>query len=58
MTGRYYADEGFKKIPHLEHLDLRIAEIDESGDAVITKISGYDGCVCLCVDTCKDHILY
>lgn len=56
ITGGYYADPGFKDIPHLERLGLPIAEIDENGDAVITKVAGSGGRVC--VDTCKEQMLY
>ena len=56
ITGGYYADPGFKDIPHLERLGFPIAEIDQNGDAVITKVAGSGGCVC--VDTCKEQMLY
>ncbi|WP_440867594.1 acyclic terpene utilization AtuA family protein [Symbiopectobacterium purcellii] len=56
ITGGYYADPGFKDIPHLERLGFPIAEIDENGDAVITKVAGSGGRVC--VDTCKEQMLY
>lgn len=56
ITGGYYADPGFKDIPHLERLGFPIAEIDQNGDAVITKVTGSGGCVC--VDTCKEQMLY
>lgn len=56
ITGGYYADPGFKDIPHLERLGFPIAEIDENGDATITKVAGSGGRVC--VDTCKEQLLY
>ncbi|MFT8210617.1 MAG: acyclic terpene utilization AtuA family protein [Symbiopectobacterium sp.] len=56
ITGGYYADPGFKDIPHLVRLGFPIAEIDENGDAVITKVAGSGGRVC--VDTCKEQMLY
>lgn len=56
ITGGYYADPGFKDIPHLERLGFPIAEIGADGDAVITKVAGSGGRVC--VDTCKEQLLY
>ncbi|WP_308564510.1 acyclic terpene utilization AtuA family protein [uncultured Klebsiella sp.] len=56
ITGGYYADPGFKDIPHLERLGFPVAEIDENGDAIITKVQGSGGRVC--VDTCKEQMLY
>lgn len=56
ITGGYYADPGFKDIPNLERLGFPIAEISDDGNAVITKVDGSGGCVC--VDTCKEQLLY
>lgn len=56
ITGGYYADPGFKDMPNLERLGFPIAEIAEDGCAVITKVEGSGGRVC--VDTCKEQLLY
>ncbi|MEC5342219.1 acyclic terpene utilization AtuA family protein [Brenneria populi] len=56
ITGGYYADPGFKDVPNLERLGFPIAEIAEDGRAVITKVEGSGGRVC--VDTCKEQLLY
>ncbi|MEQ9945904.1 acyclic terpene utilization AtuA family protein [Pectobacterium aroidearum] len=56
ITGGYYADPGVKDIPHLDRLGFPIAEISEDGSAVITKVEGSGGRVC--VDTCKEQLLY
>lgn len=56
ITGGYYADPGFKDVPDLARLGFPIAEVDEQGNAVITKVAGSGGCVT--VDTCKEQMLY
>ncbi|KHN90998.1 ABC transporter substrate-binding protein [Pectobacterium actinidiae] len=56
ITGGYYADPGVKDIPNLDRLGFPIAEISEDGSAVITKVEGSGGRVC--VDTCKEQLLY
>lgn len=37
ITGGYFADPGFKDVPDLAEVGYPIAEIDESGEIVITK---------------------
>ncbi|MBK5143099.1 DUF1446 domain-containing protein [Budviciaceae bacterium BWR-B9] len=56
ITGGYYADPGFKDVPGLARLGFPIAEIDEQGNATITKVAGSGGNVT--VDTCKEQMLY
>ena len=56
LTGGYFADPGVKDVPDLAHLGFPLAEVDESGDAVLTKLDGTGGA--LIVDTCKEQILY
>lgn len=56
ITGGYYADPGFKDVPGLARLGFPIAEVDEQGNATITKVAGSGGNVT--VDTCKEQMLY
>ncbi|OVZ94527.1 acyclic terpene utilization AtuA family protein [Yersinia alsatica] len=56
ITGGYYADPGFKDVPNLARLGFPIAEVNADGDAIITKVNGSGGCVC--VDTCKEQLMY
>lgn len=56
VTGGYFADPGMKEVPDLAHLGFPIAEVDESGTAVITKVPGSGGQVSLA--TCKEQLLY
>ncbi|ATM96498.1 Protein of uncharacterised function (DUF1446) [Yersinia frederiksenii] len=56
VTGGYYADPGFKDVPNLARLGFPIAEVNAEGDAIITKVAGSGGCVC--VDTCKEQLMY
>ncbi len=56
ITGGYFADPGFKDVDNLEILGHPIAEIDENGDFIVTKVSGSGGEVS--VATCKEQLLY
>ncbi len=56
ITGGYFADPGFKDVPDLAHLGFPIAEVDASGDAVMTKVAGSGGCVTTA--TCTEQLLY
>ena len=56
LTGGYFADPGVKDIPDLARLGFPLAEVEESGEAVLTKLEGTGGA--LTVDTCKEQILY
>lgn len=56
VTGGYYADPGYKDIPDLAHLGFPIAEVSADGDAIITKVTGSGGRVC--IDTCKEQLMY
>ena len=40
ITGGYFADPGFKDVPDLARLGFPIAEVEEDGTAVITKVAG------------------
>ena len=56
ITGGYFADPGFKDVPKLGRLGFPLAEVQASGDAVITKVAGSGGCVT--VATCTEQLLY
>ena len=56
ITGGYFADPGFKDVQDLAHLGFPIAEVDASGDAVITKVMGSGGLVTTA--TCTEQLLY
>lgn len=56
ITGGYYADPGVKDVPNLGRLGFPLAEVEESGEAVITKVEGSGGMVT--PDTCKEQMLY
>jgi hypothetical protein len=56
VTGGYFADPGLKDVLNLARLGFPLAEVDESGDAVMTKVAGSGGR--LTVATCKEQLLY
>jgi hypothetical protein len=56
VSGGYYADPGFKDIPGLANLGYPIAEIDVTGDCVITKPPGTGGRID--EHTVKEQLLY
>jgi len=56
ITGGYFADPGVKDVKNLARLGFPLAEVDESGNAVITKVEGSGGRVCEA--TCKEQLLY
>ncbi len=56
ITGGYFADPGLKEVPDLARLGFPLAEVDEAGDAVITKVAGSGGLVS--VATCTEQVLY
>ncbi|QUX94815.1 ABC transporter substrate-binding protein [Marinomonas sp. CT5] len=56
ITGGYFADPGIKNVSELARLGFPLAEVDASGDAVITKVEGSGGVVCEA--TCKEQLLY
>lgn len=56
VTGGYYADPGYKEVPELWNLGFPIAEIDENGDCVITKLEDDGGIVT--EETVKEQVLY
>lgn len=56
ITGGYFADPGIKDVSGLAQLGFPLAEVDEFGDAVITKVEGSGGIVREA--TCKEQLLY
>ena len=56
VTGGYFADPGHKDVPDLARLGFPLAEVDPSGDAVITKVEGSGGRVSRA--TCTEQLLY
>lgn len=56
ITGGYFADPGYKDVENLHILGHPIAEIDENGDFIVTKVKGSGGEVSL--RTCKEQLLY
>ncbi|MGI4942046.1 MAG: acyclic terpene utilization AtuA family protein [Janthinobacterium lividum] len=56
VTGGYFADPGYKDVGDLARLGFPLAEVTQSGDAVITKVAGSGGRVSLA--SCKEQLLY
>ena len=56
VTGGYFADPGYRDVPHLARLGFPLAEVSADGSAVITKVAGSGGCVT--VATCASQLLY
>lgn len=56
VTGGYFADPGYKDVADLARLGFPLAEVDDDGTAVITKVAGSGGCVSEA--TCKEQLLY
>jgi len=56
VTGGYFADPGYKDVPDLWNLGYPIAEVDENGSMVLSKIDGTGGAISPA--TIKEQILY
>ena len=56
LTGGYFADPGYKDVPGLDRLGFPIAEIEETGEAILAKPAGSGGL--LTIRNCKEQILY
>ncbi|MBU6285191.1 MAG: DUF1446 domain-containing protein [Betaproteobacteria bacterium] len=56
VTGGYFPDPGFKDVDEPWHLAFPIAEVDEDGSAVISKLAHTGGCVDF--RTVKEQLLY
>lgn len=55
-TGGFFADPGMKEVPGLADVGFPLAEVDESGSAIITKPRDTGGIVDEM--TCKEQMLY
>jgi len=56
ISGGYFADPGVKDVPDLERLGFPLAEIDVTGNAVISKVSGSGGRIDTA--TCTEQMIY
>ncbi len=56
ITGGYFADPGAKDVPDLARIGFPLAEVEETGDAVVTKLDGTGGMVTRA--TCIEQLLY
>lgn len=56
VTGGYFADPGFKDVPRPWDLGFPIAEVQDDGTAIITKLEGTGGIVNAM--TIKEQLLY
>lgn len=56
LTGGYYADPGYKEVPDLHKLGQPIAQIDETGKFIITKVVGSGGLIREAI--CREQLLY
>lgn len=56
ITGGYFADPGVKEVPDIDKLGFPLAEIEATGDAIISKTPMSGGFVTEA--TCKEQLLY
>lgn len=56
LTGGYFADPRYKDVQDLDRLGFPLAEVNEDGSAVLTKLDGSGGV--LNMQTCREQILY
>lgn len=56
ISGGYFADPGYKDVPDLARLGFPLAEVDASGSAVISKVSGSGGRIDTA--TCTEQLIY
>jgi hypothetical protein len=56
VTGGYFSDPGFKDVPEPWNFAFPIAEVEEDGSAVLSKVAGTGGAINLM--TVKEQLLY
>ncbi len=56
ITGGYFCEPGYKDVPNLWNIGFPIAEVDENGEVIITKLEDTGGIVSL--QTCKEQLIY
>jgi acyclic terpene utilization AtuA family protein len=56
VTGGYFADPGYKDVPDLANLGFPIAEVNENGEVILTKLAESGGIVTPA--TVKEQIVY
>ncbi|WP_122663800.1 acyclic terpene utilization AtuA family protein [Pseudomonas viridiflava] len=56
ISGGYFADPGYKDVSGLARLGFPLAEVDASGSAVISKVSGSGGRIDTA--TCTEQLIY
>lgn len=56
ITGGYFAEPGYKEVPDLWNVGFPIAEVDENGDVIITKVEGTGGIINTA--TCTEQLIY
>ncbi|MGO5065261.1 DUF1446 domain-containing protein [Clostridium sporogenes] len=56
VTGGYFAEPGYKEVTGLWNLGFPIAEVNQYGDAIITKVEGTGGIIDR--RTCTEQLLY
>lgn len=56
ITGGYYAEPGKKEVPDFARLGFPYMEVQENGDAIVTKLANAGGKVDC--STCKEQLIY
>lgn len=56
LTGGYFADPGYKDVPDLDRIGFPLAEVNQDGPALLTKMEGSGGIINL--QTCREQLLY
>jgi hypothetical protein len=56
ISGGYFADPGYKDVPDLARLGFPLAQVDVSGEAVISKVAGSGGRIDTA--TCTEQLIY
>lgn len=56
LTGGYFADPGYKDVPNLARLGFPIAEVQNDGTAIFSKVDGSGGLINRA--TCTEQLLY